>query len=79
MGFLLLFFLAVEGTELDAISKFSEIVPDTVIFDDFERWAIDAWLLSMTCDQLNYIGCNAIPLSSLALSSQGHWGLESAG
>jgi transaldolase len=28
----------VEGTELDAISKFSEIVPDTVIFDDFERF-----------------------------------------
>lgn len=27
----------VEGTELDAISKYSEVVPDTVIFDDFER------------------------------------------
>ncbi|KAL2651233.1 hypothetical protein R1flu_019361 [Riccia fluitans] len=27
-----------EGTELDAISKLSEIVPDSVIFDDFERF-----------------------------------------
>lgn len=26
------------STELDAISSFSEIVPDTVIFDDFERF-----------------------------------------
>ncbi|GMH09514.1 hypothetical protein Nepgr_011355 [Nepenthes gracilis] len=26
------------STELDAISRFSEIVPDTVIFDDFERF-----------------------------------------
>lgn len=25
-------------TELDAVSSFSEIVPDTVIFDDFERY-----------------------------------------
>jgi hypothetical protein len=32
-----LFFTAAEGTELDAISKYSEVVPDTVIFDDFER------------------------------------------
>ncbi|KAL3700418.1 hypothetical protein R1sor_018440 [Riccia sorocarpa] len=27
-----------EGTELDAISRLSEIVPDSVIFDDFERF-----------------------------------------
>ncbi|XP_058104574.1 uncharacterized protein LOC131248337 isoform X2 [Magnolia sinica] len=26
------------STELDAVSRFSEIVPDTVIFDDFERF-----------------------------------------
>ncbi|ERN02631.1 hypothetical protein AMTRI_Chr03g46880 [Amborella trichopoda] len=26
------------GTELDAVSTFSEIVPDTVVFDDFERF-----------------------------------------
>ncbi|KAL8166535.1 hypothetical protein V2J09_008034 [Rumex salicifolius] len=26
------------GTELDAVSSFSEIVPDTVIFDDFEKF-----------------------------------------
>ncbi|KAH9314062.1 hypothetical protein KI387_022689, partial [Taxus chinensis] len=29
---------AQEKTELEAISEFSEIVPDTVIFDDFERF-----------------------------------------
>ena len=29
--------ISAEYTELDAISGFSEIVPDTVIFDDFER------------------------------------------
>ncbi|XP_057857299.1 uncharacterized protein LOC131066538 isoform X2 [Cryptomeria japonica] len=29
---------AQEKTELDAISEFSEIVPDTMIFDDFERF-----------------------------------------
>ena len=28
------------NTELDAVSSFSEIVPDTVIFDDFERYTI---------------------------------------
>lgn len=26
------------GTELEAVSAFSEIVPDTVIFDDFEKY-----------------------------------------
>lgn len=26
-----------ENNELDAVSAFSEIVPDTVVFDDFER------------------------------------------
>ena len=26
------------GTELEAVSTFSEIVPDTVIFDDFEKY-----------------------------------------
>ncbi|PKI37571.1 hypothetical protein CRG98_042042, partial [Punica granatum] len=26
------------STELDAVSSFSEIVPDTVIFDDFEKF-----------------------------------------
>ncbi|MBA0644681.1 hypothetical protein Goklo_028811, partial [Gossypium klotzschianum] len=26
------------STELDAVSTFSEIVPDTVIFDDFEKF-----------------------------------------
>lgn len=31
---------AAESTELDAISKYSEVVPDTVIFDDFERYRI---------------------------------------
>jgi transaldolase len=24
-------------TELDAVASFSEIVPDTVVFDDFEK------------------------------------------
>ncbi|KAG6396969.1 hypothetical protein SASPL_143129 [Salvia splendens] len=26
------------STELDAVTSYSEIVPDTVVFDDFERW-----------------------------------------
>uniref|UniRef100_A0A0D6R4T4 transaldolase n=1 Tax=Araucaria cunninghamii TaxID=56994 RepID=A0A0D6R4T4_ARACU len=33
-------------TELEAISEFSEIVPDTVIFDDFERFAPTAATVS---------------------------------
>lgn len=28
----------VEGIELDVIRKYSEVVFDIVIFDDFERW-----------------------------------------
>lgn len=31
------FFFPGENNELDAVSAFSEIVPDTVVFDDFER------------------------------------------
>lgn len=26
------------STELDVVTGYSEIVPDTVVFDDFERW-----------------------------------------
>ncbi|KAJ8437805.1 hypothetical protein Cgig2_013724 [Carnegiea gigantea] len=34
------------STELDAVSSFSEIVPDTVVFDDFERFAPTAATVS---------------------------------
>lgn len=30
-------FIGGENNELAAVSAFSEIVPDTVVFDDFER------------------------------------------
>lgn len=30
---------AASESELDIVSKFSEVVPDTVVGDDFERWA----------------------------------------
>lgn len=34
------FVLAESRSELDAVSSFSEIVPDTVIFDDFEKYGV---------------------------------------
>ncbi|MCO5547666.1 hypothetical protein L7F22_001117 [Adiantum nelumboides] len=44
-------------TELDAISKFSEIVPDTVIFDDFERLAPTAATVSSSL----LLGITSVP------------------
>lgn len=46
-----------EYTELDAISKFSEIVPDTVIFDDFERLAPTAATVSSSL----LLGITSVP------------------
>ncbi|KAL0324437.1 UNVERIFIED_CONTAM: Transaldolase [Sesamum calycinum] len=44
------------STELDAVTSYSEIVPDTVVFDDFERWiflpeesAVDTALADTQC------------------------------
>lgn len=44
-------------TELDAISEFSEIVPDTVIFDDFERLAPTAATVSSSL----LLGITSVP------------------
>lgn len=33
------------STELDAVASYSEIVPDTVIFDDFERFHFRSFFL----------------------------------
>lgn len=33
------------NTELDAVSSFSEIVPDTVVFDDFQKYIVYLLLL----------------------------------
>lgn len=46
-----------EYTELDAVSKFSEIVPDTVIFDDFERLAPTAATVSSSL----LLGITSVP------------------
>lgn len=47
----------VEGTELDAISKYSEVVPDTVIFDDFERFPPTAATVSSSL----LLGITSVP------------------
>ncbi|KAH7291516.1 hypothetical protein KP509_29G020100 [Ceratopteris richardii] len=44
-------------TELDAITKFSEIVPDTIIFDDFERLAPTAATVSSSL----LLGITSVP------------------
>jgi transaldolase len=46
-----------EGTELDAISKYSEVVPDTVIFDDFERFPPTAATVSSSL----LLGITSVP------------------
>ncbi|KAF8380478.1 hypothetical protein HHK36_027964 [Tetracentron sinense] len=53
------------STELDAVSSFSEIVPDTVIFDDFERFpptaaTVSSSLLLGICSLPDTIFRNAI-------------------
>lgn len=40
MNYLLKYCFSGENNELNAVSAFSEIVPDTVVFDDFERYDI---------------------------------------
>lgn len=39
------FVLAESRSELDVVSSFSEIVPDTVIFDDFEKYGVEFCLI----------------------------------
>jgi transaldolase len=36
-----------ENNELNAVSAFSEIVPDTVVFDDFERYDIYLYFMRL--------------------------------
>lgn len=48
-----------ETTELDAISNYSEIIPDTVIFDDFERLAPTAATVSSSL----LLGITSVPKS----------------
>ncbi|KAL5551114.1 hypothetical protein UlMin_001290 [Ulmus minor] len=56
------------GTELEAVSTFSEIVPDTVIFDDFERFpptaaTVSSSLLLGICGLPDTIFRNAIEMA----------------
>ncbi|WOL10100.1 hypothetical protein Cni_G18854 [Canna indica] len=44
-------------TELDAVSRFSEIVPDTVVFDDFERFPPTAATVSSSL----LLGISSLP------------------
>ncbi|TXG51101.1 hypothetical protein EZV62_023625 [Acer yangbiense] len=55
-------------TELDSVSSFSEIVPDTVIFDDFERFpptaaTVSSSLLLGICSLPDTIFRNAVDMS----------------
>ncbi|XP_030524802.1 transaldolase [Rhodamnia argentea] len=65
------------STELDAVSSFSEIVPDTVIFDDFEKFpptaaTVSSSLLLGICSLPDTIFGNAI---EMALADRGCYGL----
>ncbi|KAM5572825.1 hypothetical protein ABKV19_012732 [Rosa sericea] len=56
------------ATELDAVSSFSEIVPDTVIFDDFERFpptaaTVSSALLLGICSLPDTIFRNAVDMA----------------
>ncbi|XP_062147220.1 uncharacterized protein LOC133854951 isoform X2 [Alnus glutinosa] len=67
-------------TELDTVSSFSEIVPDTVIFDDFERFpptaaTVSSALLLGICSLPDTIFRNAIEMS---LADSGCYGLENS-
>ncbi|KAG7559573.1 hypothetical protein ISN45_Aa05g011660 [Arabidopsis thaliana x Arabidopsis arenosa] len=65
-----------ENNELNAVSAFSEIVPDTVVFDDFERFpptatTVSSALLLGICGLPDTIFCNAVDMAladSLAFS-----------
>jgi hypothetical protein len=43
----IVFFFSGENNELNAVSAFSEIVPDTVVFDDFERYDIYLYFMRL--------------------------------
>ncbi|KAK7330729.1 hypothetical protein VNO77_24927 [Canavalia gladiata] len=65
-------------TELDAVSAFSEIVPDTVIFDDFEEFpptaaTVSSSLLLGICGLPDTIFRNAV---EMALADSECYGLE---
>ncbi|KAB1217048.1 Transaldolase [Morella rubra] len=69
------------NTELDAVSSFSEIVPDTVIFDDFERFpptaaTVSSALLLGICSLPDTIFRNAVEMS---LADSECYGLENSG
>ncbi|RID57500.1 hypothetical protein BRARA_F00870 [Brassica rapa] len=57
-----------ENSELDAVSAFSEIVPDTVVFDDFERFpptaaTVSSALLLGICGLPDTIFRNAVDMA----------------
>ncbi|CAM8879973.1 unnamed protein product [Rhodiola kirilowii] len=65
-------------TELDAVSAFSQIVPDTVIFDDFEKFpptaaTVSSSLLLGICSLPDTIFRNAV---EMALGDSACYGLE---
>ncbi|KAK3038462.1 hypothetical protein RJ639_029760 [Escallonia herrerae] len=68
------------STELDSVSSYSEIVPDTVIFDDFERFPPTAATVSSSL----ILGICSLPDTTFrgavdtALSDRDCYGLESA-
>jgi len=66
------------SNELDAVSRFSEIVPDTVVFDDFERFpptaaTVSSSLLLGICGLPDTIFRNAV---EMALADSECYGLE---
>ncbi|KAH7514123.1 hypothetical protein FEM48_Zijuj11G0055500 [Ziziphus jujuba var. spinosa] len=66
------------STELEAVSKFSEIVPDTVVFDDFERFpptaaTVSSSLLLGICSLPDTIFRNAV---EMALADSECYGLD---
>ncbi|KAG5039751.1 hypothetical protein JHK85_012227 [Glycine max] len=69
---------AASTTELDAVSAFSEIVPDTVVFDDFEKFpptaaTVSSSLLLGICGLPDTIFRNAV---EMALADSECYGLE---
>ncbi|KAI6702252.1 hypothetical protein NL676_011388 [Syzygium grande] len=68
------------STELDAVSSFSEIVPDTVIFDDFDKFpptagTVSSSLLLGICSLPDTIFRNAV---EMALADGGCYGLANS-
>ncbi|XP_022156458.1 uncharacterized protein LOC111023345 [Momordica charantia] len=67
-------------TELDAVSSFSEIVPDTVVFDDFEKFpptaaTVSSSLLLGICGLPDTIFRNAV---DMALADSECFGMENS-